>query len=253
MAYPAAWFALQFRCAERGAALLALSPDEAILRFTNCYLQLGLGSGFDPAAPRWVAFLRGLRAAPDPATWAAAHCRDPAGPLASGPFGPFRYDWVPDEGRIRLHFANTERAGAGPLSAARYPERRAELRALFAEVAARYPEARTVRGNSWLHGIAAYRRLFPPEYGASAILAPPEEELPYLALWGQFLDHIGAIKAELAATFLDRLARARTLGEIAAAFPHPVYEVECAIAHFFTFYGVGPPVARAGLPDRGEA
>jgi hypothetical protein len=119
--------------------------------------------------------------------------------------------------------------------------RHAELRALFAEVAARYPEARTVRGNSWLHGIAAYRRLYPPEYGASAIPAPMAEEFQYMALWGQFLDHAGELKPTLARPFLDGVARARTIEELAAAVPRPVYEVECAVSHFYDFYRVSLP------------
>jgi len=243
--YAPEWFALQLRFAERGAAILGLSADEAFLRCTNCYLQLGLGRSFDPTAPRWVAFLRGVAAAVEPAAWAMVTCRDsPMSAVAVAPhesFGPISYGWVPDEGRIRLHFLPDARAAAGPLSAAHLNARHAELRALFAAVVVRHPEARTVRGNSWLHGIAAYRRLFPPEYGARALPAPMAEEFRYMALWGQFLDHRGAVKAGLAARFLARIETARTLEDLIAAFPHPVYEVECPIGHFYDFYGVRQP------------
>ena len=122
--------------------------------------------------------------------------------------------------------------------------RHAELWALFAEVAVRHPEARTVRGNSWLHGIAAYRRLYPPEYGASAIPALMAEEFQYVALWGQFLDHADGLKPALARPFLEGMARARTIEELAAAVPRPIYEVECAVSHFHTFYRL--PVSAGG-------
>ena len=253
--YPPEWFALQLRFAERAAVILGLSPDAALLRCTNYYVRLGLGFSLDPAAPRWDAFRRGLRAAAEPAVWAAEQCRERPRSAESAPppdlFGPFRYEWVPDEGRIRLHFGQTGRAGPGPLSAAQRLARHAELRALFAAVATRHPAARTVRGNSWLHGIAAYRRLFPPAYGASALPSSLAGEFPYLALWGQFLDHRGVVKAELAARFLAHIEAARTLDDLTAAFPHPVYEVECAIGHFYDFYGVGDAADRPAPPRTG--
>ncbi len=127
-------------------------------------------------------YLRGFRVASDRATFTAEFCAVHSSPAAVSPFGCFSHTYVPTERRIRLHFANADRSGVGPLSKERAAVRHAEMRALFAEVAVRYPEARTVRGNSLLHSIAVYRRLSPPEYGASAILAPMAEEFQYMAL-----------------------------------------------------------------------
>ena len=235
------WFALQLLCAERAAAITGLPLDDALLRYTTFYHRMGLGYTFDPAATMWQEFLRGLHAASDRAVFTAEFCAAHSPPAEVGPFGCFSYTAVPAEQRIRLHFANADQSGAGPLSQERAAVRHAELRALFAEVAVRYPEVRTVRGNSWLHGIAAYQRLCPPEYGASAIPAPMTEEFQYMALWGQFLDHTGNLKPTLARPFLDGMARAQTIEELAAAVPRPVYEVECAVSHFYTFYRLPLP------------
>lgn len=43
-----------------------------------------------------------------------------------------------------------------------------QVRALFRQVRQEHPHARSVRGISWLYHLAAYRRLFPPQYGHSA-------------------------------------------------------------------------------------
>lgn len=239
MARSREWFALQLRCAERASAITGLSITDALLRFTAISGQLGLGYGSDPDHPCWQAYLRGLAVAADPAAYTAACCAGSEATYTPRPFGCFRYTVVPTEGRVRLHFASADPLGA--LGRERQAARRAELRGLFGEVATRYPAARTVRGNSWLHGIAAYRRLYPPEYVASAIAAPLVEEFAYMALWGQFLDHRGDLKTDLVERFVTGMAAARTLDELAAAVPCPVYEVECPIDHFYAFYGVVAP------------
>ena len=244
------WFDLQLRCAERAAVITGLQLDDALLRYTALYHRMGLGYTFEPNAATWQEFLRGLHAAGDRAVFTAEFCAANSPPAAVGPFGCFSYTSVPAERRIRLHFVNADQSGAGPLSQERVAVRHAELRALFAEVAVCHPQARTVRGNSWLHGIAAYQRLFPPEYGASAIRAPMTEEFQYMALWGQFLDNAGALKPALARSFLDGMARARMVEELAAAVPKPVYEVECAVSYFYTFYRSPLPAGGSRCNDR---
>jgi hypothetical protein len=240
---PRDWFDLQLRFADRAAAIEGVPFEEAVLRCTNIARQLDRRRAWDPTEPIWQEYLRGLRVADDRVAWTVAFVQEHGAAPISGPFGCFSYNYVPETRKIRLHFADRDESGAGPLSRSRVPARLAELRALFAAVARAHPAARTVRGNSWLHGITAYRRLYPPEYAASAIPAPMEEEFPYMGLWGQFLDHTGQVKAGLAADFLARVAEARTTADLAAAFPHRVYEVECAIVYFYAFYGVPVPTA----------
>jgi len=236
------WFALQLRFAERAAALTGLPFEEAVLHFTNCYRRCGLGQSRDSDHPLWQNYRRGLRATPDQASWTAEYCRIHGQSARIAFFGCFHYDYLPETRQIRLHFANNDDSGAGPLSRARLPIRRAELGALFATIARAQPEALTVRGVSWLHGIAAYRRLYPPEYGQSARLMPTDRVFPSMPLWGQFLDHTDRVKDPLAIAFLAGVTRASTVADLGACFPQPVYAVECDIAHFYRFYGVLRPV-----------
>src|SRR4051794_11885201 len=160
-----AWFALQLTFAERAASLTGLPFEEAVLRYTNIYRRAGLGQSRDLGHPSWQAYLRGLRVAADQAAWTAEYCRFHAESVSAEFFGCFHYDYLAETRKVRLHFANNDDSGAGPLSRERLPLRRAELRALFAEIACAHPDVLPVRGVSWLHGIAAYRRLYPPEYG----------------------------------------------------------------------------------------
>lgn len=241
------WFALQLAFAGRAAAIDGSPLAQALLECTNLYRRLGLGRSRDPDHPVWRDFLRNLAAAPDPETFAAARCVAPEAPPGVG-VGCFHYDNEPATRTIRLHFTNRDDSGAGPLSRARTPVRRAELGALFAEIAETHPAVETVRGVSWLHGVDAYRRLFPPAYGASARPVPTRRVLASMPLWGQFLDHRGHVKPALAAVFLARVDAAATADDLATCFPHPVYAVSCDIERFYRFYGVEPRAATDAAP-----
>jgi hypothetical protein len=180
----------------------------------------------------------GLREAENRIEWAYQFYLARWRPGEERPFGCFRYDFVPEGTGIRVHFSNRDGSGLGALSRARQAVRLEELRAMFAAIARDYPEATRVRGNSWLYGLEAYRRLYPPAFCQTIIPSRIESEFQYLALWGQFLNHEGQVKRTLAEEFLERIERARTIGELAAAFPYRVYGVGCDIEHFYDFYGI---------------
>src|SRR5579884_3397361 len=62
------FFDLQLRFAERVTHTCSLSFEEALLNYTNFYLQF-INRSFDPAHPIWQQYLAGLRNAQDPAQW----------------------------------------------------------------------------------------------------------------------------------------------------------------------------------------
>jgi hypothetical protein len=236
---PREWFTVQLRFAERAATIVGVTYEEAVRECTNCCRAFGLSEHGDPADPSWQEFLRGLRVAEDRAEWAyrfALSNRQGAGTAA---FGCFDFDYEAETREIGLHFLNNDPSPLGALSKARLPERRRELRAMFEAIALAHPEAVVVRGTSWLYGIEAYRRLYPPAYWQTAIQVATETEFQYMALWGQFLGRDAQVKRALAEPFLAAVERARTVEELAAAFLHGVYEVECGIEHFYAFYDVG--------------
>jgi hypothetical protein len=236
--FPPQFFELSLRFAERAAEVTGVDFATSLLQYTHLYMRLRLGRSFDPANPLWQAYIAGLEQAEDPVMWTYQFYlqqREETPPPTEFPFGCFSYAvWT--DNRVRIHFTNADTPPHRPLSKERMAVRLAELRQMFMEIQAKVPQATNVVGGSWLYNLEAYRRLFPPEFVASAYRG--EGELPYLALWGQFLTWDGAIKAELAQAFVDCLPKKKTFAELEACFPFPVLRVECAVGAFYDFYQI---------------
>lgn len=237
MEYPPEFFDLNLRFARRAAELARLDLPEALLRHTHLYLAFGLGRDFDPAHPAWRDFLSGLASAADPVEHAYQAYRrglvERPRALPEIAFGCFNYAlW--SGGRVRLHFFNAM-PGESPLRRQHVPERLNELKAMFAHIQASLPGARSVVGGSWLYNLESYRRLFPAEFLQTAVREDPPET-QFSALWGQFLDHAGQVKPELAAGFLRRVEAARDLPALLGSFPYPVLRLEAPVEMFHRFY-----------------
>lgn len=139
---------------------------------------------------------------------------------------------------IRIHFSNQDDSDAGALSHERQATRMAELRTMFRHIRSAHPEAKRVRGGSWLYNREAYQRLFPPAFAQSARVDPTELEVQFRALWGQFLRHTWQVNEEVADEFLRRVQRLQTLEGVADCFPYQVLVTNGALEDFYTFYQV---------------
>ena len=211
----------------------------ALLDYTNFYIRFGLGREFDAAHPIWREYLNGLEHSANRGDWTFRFyraCRQDVGPpsvIAS--VGCFSYArWGDDH--IRLHFHNAETEGHSPLALERHEHRRTELRTLFSMVRqSEHAQARVV-GASWLYNIAAYRRLFPEAYLATAMATGPR--FRNMPLWGQFLDRHGAVKQSLAAPFLSRIASQSSLAGISQCFRFQALELEAPVSAFYDFHGL---------------
>ena len=189
----------------------------------------------------WQSFLRGLRNASEPDRWAYDHYlereKDEPPINAQDGFGCFWYSYpFRNEPRVRLHFRNADTSGKGALSLERVGVRRHELTRLLRDVREKHTEAETVRGGSWLYNIDAYRRLFPPEYLASA--KPVGYELGFWALWGQFLR--GGFRPDIEAItrFQTAIAIADSPEECERCFTYEVLQPECDIQHFYRHFKI---------------
>jgi hypothetical protein len=118
----------------------------------------------------------------------------------------------------------------------RRTQRLAELATMFRHLQAVVPATATVVGGSWLYNIEAYRRLFPPEFLATARAGA--NEYRFLALWGQFLDRHGHLRATTARTFLDGLGRHLTEESLEHCLQYRVLRLEAALRPFCEFYGI---------------
>ena len=233
---PAGYVELQLCFARRAAVVGTHDFTSAVTRLTNLHRRFGLGDPGEPADERWIRYLGGLDAQPDlsgQVRWtldfAASNSAVPPPSSAVARAGPFSVYAIGD--LLRTHFVPKATDSTSPLHASRLPLRRSELRAVLTAASTRCPGARRVRGTSWLYSTKSYCALFPATHIASATERTEVYEFQGSSAWGQFLDHRGGVKADLAARFVaavdsyDGTAPWRL-------FPIPTLNVESAIEVF---------------------
>lgn len=237
------YFEAQLRFAGRMAELIGAPLGEMTLRYTNLHRRLGFGVPGDAPAAGWSAYAETLEAAPDlpgqlaltqAAFLVAAEERLPL--QGQMQFGCFAFEAPGEDGAVRIHFNNVDTdADGGPLASVKADRRRAELAAMVRHIREAHPEATCIRGKSWLYNLEAYRRLFPPEFGASRTVAPGPLRLSGTSSWGQLIDSREAIRPDVRDALLANLA---TLDPEAPwlAFPLRVLATEAPIEAFEAFY-----------------
>lgn len=241
------FFELQLRLARRVRELNGGALGDAVLRYTNFHRRFGLGRVTDRPAPAWRPYVEALRRLTDlgeqvaltQATYLGSPQEIWPSPGRTG-FGCFACDDLPAEDlSVQIHFHNgdTDEAG-GPLAAGKLPRRKSEMAALVAHIIATRPTVTHIRGRSWLYNLAAYRRVFPPDYGAAA--APIGSEPVNLqghSLWGQAIDseeHLRPAMAEAIRSALPAMDPAAPW----RAFPLGVLATRSPLRSFRLFYGV---------------
>jgi len=245
----ASYFQLPLAFAARIAAVAGLPLDDALLRYTPYYNELQQPErdfdvarphewDFDPTHPRWQAFLAAIQGGADPAEYVYTQTLPTTLPSPIGYRPCFNFDYEVETRAIRIHFANNAPDGEA-LRQEQIASRHRDLHDLFTEIAQRHPQAECVRGASWLYNLPAYRRLFPPEYVAN--IHPLGYVWQFVALWGQFLDHCGEVKADMAQTFRSCLTTKMTLDSLVPCFPYQALTTTCEIDYFDRFYGVISP------------
>ena len=228
------FFQLQLSFAKQVAQVTQVALEETLLAYTTFYLSFELDRSFDPAHPIWQTYLEGLKHTADPAQWTYTMHQHQRTVLTADLYGCFYYSYLPEEQAIRVHFINRETAEQGALSQARQAERVQELARMFRAIQSTHPQAKVVRGGSWLYHLDAYRRLFPSEYVRTA--QPIDDEFQFMALWGQFLTRHGQVRAPERASFLACLQQQTTLAGLKQCFPYQVLRPVCSIEHFYRFY-----------------
>jgi len=235
------YFAVQLQFAEIYAERTACRLADACLEVTNLHRRFGLGRAVDGApAAGWSRYAEGLErraSGPERLDWTLAFFAE-AEPAPSGAprFGCFSYEMLEEGCVVKIHFNNRDSDDdRSPLDRAKADRRRAELGEMIASAGERHPQARLVRGASWLYNLEAYRRLFPPAYVAS-IYALDRVRLDGTSSWGQVLDFRGAVKPQVAQAVLAGAAAV----DVAApwtAFPLRPLGAEAPIEAFQAFYG----------------
>jgi len=204
---PAGYVELQLRLARRAATLGTHDFLDAVAELTNLRRRLGFGEPADAPHDPWARYLDGLEVQPDLAgqvrwTIEFAESNDaPAPPSAAvaraGPFSAHVHDDI-----LSTHFVPRAANATSPLHRSCLAQRRRELWTVLAAAIRLHPEIRRVRGTSWLYSTRSYRAIFPPMHVASATVRTHVYRFQGSSSWGQFLDHRGDVKAELAARFV---------------------------------------------------
>jgi hypothetical protein len=239
--YPLEHFELQLEFARIVARTLHVPLLTALLTHTTYYRRVGARHwhSLDPSDPAWVAFTRLVTTGGPPAEAAFEMYARSLGTPPEPHHGCFRFDYDASHRVLRLHFRNPMCAERGPLAREHQGERLQELRAITVQAAREHPEASAVAGASWLYGLQAYRRLFPPEYTRD--LRPEAKPRFHSAtVWGQFLDSTRRVKTAPAVAFLNSASLATDPAGFAAALPHPTYRPHCEFRYFLAFYQVTP-------------
>ena len=243
MNYPKELFDLTFAFVYKVSEILERPWPELLLNYTHTFRRFRLGSELDPQNPIWRQFLEGVAQADEPAEFAYQFYLERerlAGPLQREcAFGCFSYQLQMEIGTInmRIHFANQDSEGLGPLGRGRQPVRLVELTEMFSHVQQQQLTLPCcVLGGSWLYNLTGYRRLFPATFTANLAAVPPD--FPMLALWGQFLDHRWQVRPNMAQIFLECIGRARTMEDLHGAFPYSILSARTEIEAFYAFYGI---------------
>jgi len=234
------YFRLQLMLADAVAERTGQPLADCVLSFTNLHRRFGLGvPGAGPVAPVWERYVAGLAAA---RTLAERVALTKAAFIEGLPesqrarFGCFTHDPPDADGVVRIHFSSQDSEGdVGPLASWKTDRRVDELRRMFAAIRAAHPDAKTVRGSSWLYNLEAYRRLFPPAYAASR-REPPRVGLNGTSSWGQLIDHRGYVKPDVEAAFLRNLRQDLDPAEPWRVFPLRPLITRAPIETFYVFY-----------------
>ena len=168
---------LRLRFANAVSRALDISFVDALREYTDIPVRITGQMPWQSRGedPKWTAFAERIRSAESQEeieeyiiTLYKESVKE-RGETVKNLYWPFSYDYHEEDMSIHLHFGSMgvepdqAEGDPGTLSSERYEEQRAKLAAMFAEIQAKYPNVKEVKGGSWLYNREAYRRLYPRE------------------------------------------------------------------------------------------
>jgi len=241
MAYSKDYFELQLKFAEKVSKISKQTLAEVLLNYTSFYKTFRIeGWEFNVKDPTWTIFINHLQESDEPLEtiyeFYLKQINKKALKNEKKMFGCFSYELEEKDKCISIHFRNVDSPEPGALSKERITVRKTELKEMFTEIREKHPQLTSVCGFSWLYTIAAYTRLFPPEYIVKSNVI--NDWFKSTALWGQFLDSSGNVKRDLVHRFEENIKKAKNLKDLKESFPLKLLEVSAPIKYLFKFYGI---------------
>lgn len=241
MIYPKRLLDINLQFAQKVASVVNKPLKDVLFDYTLLYRSFNIGRKFNVNHPFWINYLYTIEKSVDVLeTTYKLHLMRQNLPQIDAPkitFGCFHYEFWSNQ-RIRIHFSNNNFSEIGPLNEKEFHIRMSELKEMFMHIKDNVKLPTTIVGRTWLYNLDAYRRLFPPSYLATAQICKIEQMYPRIALWGQFLDHLGLLKEDLAKVFIDNLSQVNKIENLKNCFHFQALLLEAPVQKFYEFYGL---------------
>ncbi len=244
---PPTYFALQFEYAKRAAQILKIPLEQALMEFTSFWRRIHdplvlktnkTEWSFDPETPQWreLCFRINNNQLADIVAYDLYLRNNNSTEAGKQYFGCFRYDFISqvgnDYGVIKIHFKNRDSSIEGPLSKERQKARRHDLKRMFEHISENYPEAKIVKGGSWLYNLKSYQRLFPKMFTSNMKV----EEIPFprtSGIWGQFLNSDRQVNEKMKCSFIQKVNNAKSSEELLECFEFRILFPSTDIEYFY--------------------
>lgn len=236
--YPKEWFHLIIKYAEKRAEISNTDLIETIKSYTPVYYLIGnYDWELNKDSIYWKEFIQRVKEKEDLEEIIYDMYLKNYQEFNHKWFGCFRYRYIEDEngdGIVKMHFLNDRTSKEGPLSSSQKENRLKELKNMFEDVKKNYPNAKYVKGGSWLYNLNAFKRLFPREYFVEMHSIHQKPQM--LVIWGQFINSEWGIKKSEANEFLSKLEKANTERDLENVFELIELFPKCDIKYFYDFY-----------------
>ena len=249
---PLKYFSLQLEYAKRAALISGISLEQALIEFTSFWRRIHdlrllkinkMEWSFDPKTPQWRELCERINnnEFADIVAFDLYLRNDNSTNIGKQYFGCFRYDFISqaedDYGIIKIHFKNRDHSIEGPLSKERQKARLQDLKRMFESISENHPEAKTVRGGSWLYNLHSYRRLFPEIFTRDMKV----EEIPFprtSGIWGQFLTSDGKVNDIMKSNFLLKVNSAKNTDQLLQCFEFKILFPGTGIENFYSHFAI---------------
>jgi hypothetical protein len=249
---PLKYFSLQFEYAKRAAQISRIPLGQALMEFTSFWRRIHnirllkinkMEWSFDPKTPQWRELCHRINnnELADIVVYDLCLRNDNSTEAGKQYFGCFRYDFISqvgdDYGVINIHFKNRDNSSEGPLSKERQKARLHDLKRMFEHISENHPEAKVVKGGSWLYNLKSYQRLFPKTFTSNMKV----EEIPFprtSGIWGQFINSDGQVNEKMKCSFIHKVNLATSPEELLECFEFkilfPSTDIQTFYSHFVT-------------------
>ncbi|MBV8754953.1 MAG: hypothetical protein JO328_19020 [Hyphomicrobiales bacterium] len=252
-------FTLRLKWAHAVSEVLRIPLSKALFEYTDLALRMGFANLQHPGE-QWNAFLDVFEKTGDDRRAQLGvlldfHRKDQesrreGADLHSGPYSPFRFNWLEDRDLIYMHFSSPSFSRPYEKFELLQVESRAvlhdQLVHMFSDIKndRKYANARTVRTRTWLLSRDEFTRLLPPSFTTlnenGDMPSGMNLELDGFRgadRWGQMYSTEGRVNQKRAQQFLRNLEHLDR-ENLSAAFPYPTYRAVAPIEDFYRFYGL---------------